>query len=93
LREREAFLEEITNIAAAQYVRMSTKDQQYSIDNQTAAINKFAEQHRFSVIRTYSDAGKSGVVLKHRPALAQLLKDVVGGGPPFKASLVYDISR
>ncbi len=86
-------MEKITNIAAAQYVRMSTEDQQYSIDNQTVAINKFAEQHGFSIIRTYSDAGKSGVVLKHRPALAQLLTDVVGGRPPFEAILVYDISR
>ncbi len=37
--------------------------------------------------------GKSGVVLKHRDALRQLLKDVLSGEANYKAILVYDVSR
>ena len=80
-------------VPAAQYVRMSTEDQQYSILNQTAAISKFATEHGFSIVRTYSDAGRTGVVLRHRPALTQLLKDVLNEKTPFKAILAYDVSR
>jgi DNA invertase Pin-like site-specific DNA recombinase len=45
-------------IPAAQYVRMSDDGQQYSIDNQKAAIQEHAKQHGFVVVRTYADAGK-----------------------------------
>jgi hypothetical protein len=45
------------------------------------------------VTRTYSDAGKSGLVIKRRDGLRQLLNDVVGGKQPYKAILVYDVSR
>ncbi len=66
-------------IAAAQYVRMSTEDQQYSIANQQAAIQEYATKHGFVIMQIYSDAGKSGVVLRIRPGLLRLLKDVVSG--------------
>jgi DNA invertase Pin-like site-specific DNA recombinase len=78
---------------AAQYVRMSTEHQQYSIDNQKAAIQEYAKQHGFAVVQTYSDAGKSGVVIRHRAGLAKLIQDVVGGQANYKAVLVYDVSR
>lgn len=78
---------------AAQYVRMSTEHQQYSIDNQKAAIQEYAKQHGFAVVQTYSDAGKSGVVIRHRAGLAKLIQDVVGGKANYKAVLVYDVSR
>ena len=48
-------------IPAAQYVRMSTDDQQFSIANQRDKIAEYALRHNFSIIRTYEDAGKSGV--------------------------------
>ena len=80
-------------IPAAQYVRMSTEHQQYSLDNQSTAIQRYAESHGFSVVRTYSDAARSGLVLKNRSGLRQLLKDVVAGATEFKVVLVYDISR
>jgi DNA invertase Pin-like site-specific DNA recombinase len=80
-------------IPAAQYVRMSDEGQQYSIENQKAAIREYAERNRFSVVKTYTDAGKSGVVLKHREALRELLQDVVSGSANYKAILVYDVSR
>jgi len=36
----------------AQYLRMSTEHQQYSIDNQAAAIQEYAREHGFTVVRT-----------------------------------------
>lgn len=80
-------------IPAAQYVRMSDDGQQFSIANQQAAIKEYADRHGFEVVKTYADAGKSGVVIKRREALRQLLKDVLGGGANYKAILVYDVSR
>ena len=80
-------------IPAAQYVRMSTEDQQYSIANQQAAIQLYAESHGYVVVSTYADAGRSGVALRRREGLRQLLQDVVSGEAKFKLVLVYDVSR
>lgn len=80
-------------VPAAQYLRMSTEHQQYSLENQSAAIKKYAEQQGIEIVRTYSDVGRSGVVLRHRTALQQLLRDVVGGVTSYRAILVYDVSR
>jgi DNA invertase Pin-like site-specific DNA recombinase len=80
-------------IPAAQYVRMSDDGQQYSIANQKAAIQEYAKQHGFVIVRTYADAGKSGVVLNRREALRRLLEDVDLGKTDYKAILTYDVSR
>jgi DNA invertase Pin-like site-specific DNA recombinase len=77
---------------AAQYLRKSTEHQQYSLENQSAAIQKYAEAQGFEVVRTYSDAAKRGLMLRHRRGLQQLLQDVVGT-PAYRAILVYDVSR
>jgi DNA invertase Pin-like site-specific DNA recombinase len=80
-------------VPAAQYVRMSDEAQNYSIDNQEAAIQEYASRHGFRIVKTYADVGKSGVVAKHRAALRELLKDVLGGNADYRAVLVYDVSR
>lgn len=80
-------------VPAAQYLRMSTEHQQYSLENQSAAILRYADANGFSVLRTYSDTAKSGLVLKRRTGLQQLLQDVVAGTQEYKAILVYDVSR
>jgi DNA invertase Pin-like site-specific DNA recombinase len=80
-------------VPAAQYVRMSDETQQYSIDNQKAAIKEYAARHGFVIVRTYDDPGKSGVIAKKRLGLRDLLKDVVGGKAEYKVILVYDVSR
>src|SRR5947209_10604220 len=82
-----------TSIPAAQYLRMSTEEQQYSFLNQAAAIEGYAKVHAFKVVRSYSDPAKSGLVLKRRFGLQQLLRDVVSGNAGFLAILVYDVSR
>lgn len=80
-------------LPAAQYLRMSTEHQQYSLDNQGDAIARYAAQNGFRIVRTYSDAARSGLQLKNRDGLKQLLKDVVDGQQEFRAVLVYDVSR
>ena len=78
---------------AAKYVRMSTEHQQYSIDNQTAVIDRYAGEHHMEIVRTYVDSGKSGLTIENRPGLRQLIADVESGYPGFTAVLVYDVSR
>jgi DNA invertase Pin-like site-specific DNA recombinase len=80
-------------IRAAEYVRMSTEHQKYSTENQGDAIRGYAESHQMEIVRTYSDAGKSGLNIEGRDALRQLIDDVEGGAPDFQVILVYDISR
>lgn len=82
-----------TLLPVAQYLRMSTEHQQYSLEHQAAAIQKYAEEHNFEIVRTYSDAAKSGVVLKRRSGLRHLLQDVASGNAGYDAVLVYDVSR
>ncbi|HET6145384.1 MAG TPA: recombinase family protein [Candidatus Acidoferrales bacterium] len=84
---------DITAAPVAQYLRVSTEHQQYSLENQSSAIQRYAEAHNFGVIQTYSDAAKSGIVLKRRTGLQQLLQDVVSGTALYRAILVYDVSR
>ncbi len=78
---------------AAQYVRMSTDYQAYSIENQAAAIAAYAQMHDLSIVRTYRDEGESGLRLKNRTGLVQLLHDVDSGEANFDYILVYDVSR
>lgn len=80
-------------VPAAQYLRMSTEHQQYSLENQSFAIRKYAELKGFEITQTYSDAAKSGVGLKRRAGLRQLLQDVVSGKAQYRAILVYDVGR
>ena len=80
-------------LRAAQYVRMSTDHQRYSIDNQTAVIGAYAMAHGLSIVRTYRDDGESGLKIKNRSGLTQLIDDVQAGSTDFKLVLVYDVSR
>jgi DNA invertase Pin-like site-specific DNA recombinase len=80
-------------IPAAQYLRMSTEHQQYSIENQARCIEQYARSHGFSITCTYRDSAKSGLWLKGRPGLRGLLRDVTEGNTDYKAILVFDVSR
>lgn len=82
-----------TGLPVAQYVRMSTEHQKYSTENQAAAIAEYASLHGMRIVKTYEDAGKSGLNLKGRSGLQALLRDVEQPTPGFNAVLVYDISR
>lgn len=78
---------------AAQYVRMSTERQQYSIQNQAAVIAAYAHARNLTLVRTYRDEGESGLLIKNRPGLLQLMQDVENGQADFGHILVYDVSR
>ena len=78
---------------AAEYVRMSTEHQQYSTENQADKIREYATRRGIEIIKTYADAGKSGLRIDGRQALQQLIKDVETGVSDFQIILVYDVSR
>jgi DNA invertase Pin-like site-specific DNA recombinase len=78
---------------AAQYVRMSTEYQKYSIENQAAVIAAYAHAHNLTIVRTYADRGESGLKLKNRAGLISLIQDVGSGAADFEYILVYDVSR
>ena len=80
-------------IRVAQYLRMSTENQRYSTENQQNAIAEYAEKHDYVVVASYIDAGKSGLSLKGRDALKQLLSDALATPRAFDAILVLDVSR
>jgi DNA invertase Pin-like site-specific DNA recombinase len=80
-------------IRAAQYVRMSTEHQQYSTENQADAIREYAAKRDIEIVRTFVDAGKSGLRIQGRDALRELLDAVREGTADFSTILVYDVSR
>jgi DNA invertase Pin-like site-specific DNA recombinase len=78
---------------AAEYVRMSTELQRYSVDNQQARIRIHAASKGLEVVKTYADEGRSGLHLHGRTALQSLLTDVINGSAEYTVILVYDVSR
>lgn len=80
-------------VRAAAYVRMSTDLQKYSTENQLDRIRLFADTRGFAIVKTYQDAGRSGLTMDGREALQRLMSDVVSGSADFEAILVYDVSR
>lgn len=82
-----------TLLRAVEYVRMSTEHQQYSTENQSDKIREYAARRGIEIVRTYADAGKSGLRIDGRAALQQLIKDVESGSVDFTIILVYDVSR
>jgi len=80
-------------IRAAQYLRMSSESQRYSAENQQNAIAEYAQQHGYQIVVSYVDAAKSGLSLKGRDALRQLLSDALTSKRTFDAILVQDVSR
>lgn len=80
-------------IRAAEYVRMSTEHQQYSTENQADVIREYAARREMEIVRTFADAGKSGLRIDGRDALQELIRTVQAGEADFQAILVYDVSR
>ena len=80
-------------IRAAQYVRMSTEHQQYSTENQSDVLKEYANRRGIQIVRTFSDAGKSGLRIDGRDGLKDLIETVQCGRADFTMILVYDVSR
>lgn len=72
---------------------MSTEHQQYSIANQSAAIALYAEANGMKIVRSFVDAGRSGVTITRRQSLQELIETIEKGEADFSVILVYDVSR
>jgi DNA invertase Pin-like site-specific DNA recombinase len=79
--------------SAAQYLRMSTDMQRYSLENQSEGIALYAARRGLTIVRSYEDAGRSGLRLDGRAGLQNLLGDVRSGRAEFGTILVYDVTR
>jgi DNA invertase Pin-like site-specific DNA recombinase len=93
IRKGTNLVEPIRAHRAAQYVRMSTEHQRYSLQNQAAAIAVYAAQHDLVIVRDYVDEGRSGLTIHRRQGLIELIDDVRCGRADFDHILVYDVSR
>jgi DNA invertase Pin-like site-specific DNA recombinase len=81
------------SLRAAQYVRMTTDYQHYSTENQAATIAAYAARHNLKIVRTFADDGRSGLRIRNRSALVELINDIRFGKADFSYVLVYDVSR
>jgi len=77
----------------ATYRRMSTDNQKYSLENQQATLQAYADEHDMQIVRSYVDPGKSGLTIKGRPGLQALLRDALEDAAEINAVLVLDVSR
>ncbi len=78
---------------AVAYLRVSTELQQYSTENQIAAIEQYAAEHGMEIVAIYSDEARSGLRYENRPGMQQMLADAQRNDSGFDTILVYDISR
>lgn len=51
------------------------------------------DAHGITIVRSFIEAGKSGVGIQSRDALQDLLRTVESGQADFSTILVYDVSR
>ena len=72
---------------AAQYVRMSTDRQQYSIQNQAAFIAAYANARKLKIVKTYADEG-ADIDLRTAEAVRSSVRAL---GRHFQASIPYDV--
>jgi DNA invertase Pin-like site-specific DNA recombinase len=80
-------------VPAAAYVRMSTEHQQYSTENQLDRIREYAARRNMEIVRVFEDAGKSGLNVRGRESLRQMIAEVESGKTDFRCILAYDVSR
>lgn len=80
-------------VRAARYGRKSTGDQENSIALQFETIDAYAAIRGMQIVRSYVDDGISGLTIKGRDALQDLIELVQSGQADFTVILVYDVSR
>jgi len=80
---------------AVAYYRHSAEDkQENSVSIQREHTQRFAIQHKLTIIHEEADEGKTGL-LANRPGFERLFRDWIlnANAPPFEYILVYDVSR
>ncbi len=80
-----------TKIPAAAYYRMSSDKQETSIADQRSAVEEYAQQNNYRLVREYQDAGVSGWKSKERVGFQQMIDDAQHG--EFQAVLCWDVDR
>lgn len=92
-RNRSHRAQEQNRNRAATYSRMSTDPQNYSIHHQRTRMESYAVERGIEIVSHYADDGKSGLRIKGRAGLLQLIEDVQTGQAAFGVILVHDITR
>jgi DNA invertase Pin-like site-specific DNA recombinase len=78
---------------AVGYVRRSTDRQEQSIPDQKKAIETYAAEHGFRVVKFYVDDAISGTSTLGRRAFQQMIKDAERPTHRFDIIIVYDVKR
>ena len=78
-------------ISAVAYYRMSSDKQETSIPDQRRAVERYATEHGYVIIREYCDEGISGDATEKRFAFQKMLAECKAGD--FKAVLCWDQDR
>jgi len=74
------------------YLRVSTEEQ--SLENQRLAVEQWAKENGYLVIRYYEDQAKSGAIPPlRRDGFRQLIEDIPRLNPRPVAVLTYELSR
>lgn len=79
-------------VRAVGYARRSTDMQERSIPDQKAYVQRWAEEHGYTIRRWFTDDAVSGTSTKGREAFERLIHDAENSCD-FDAVLCYDISR
>lgn len=81
------------DVRAVGYVRRSTDRQEQSIPDQKKAIEIYAAEHKFRLVKFYVDDAISGTSTLGRQAFQQMIQDAQKTGRSFDKIIVYDIKH
>lgn len=81
----------MTLTKAVAYYRMSSDKQETSIADQRSAVQDYANEKGYQIIREYQDAGVSGWKSEERKQFQRMIDDAQHG--QFQAVLCWDIDR
>ena len=82
---------EIAGRRVVVYARHSTDEQSRSVPAQLDRCREIARRHRATVVEEFADAGITGAIMQHRPAIMALLH--AAAYQDFEVVLIEDLSR
>jgi DNA invertase Pin-like site-specific DNA recombinase len=91
-RRKSQFIPPKLRRIAVAYLRRSTEKQEASIEQQRAAIKKYADEKGYVIVREYVDDGISGDSTDQREAFRQMIADATALGD-FQAIICWDQKR
>src|SRR5437899_1970944 len=80
-------------VPAVGYLRRSTDKQEASIPDQTKAVQRYADEKGYRILRWYTDDAISGDDTANRLGFRQMLADAREERADFKAILCWDQDR